>query len=129
MLKNAWPSSVGIHLVGVVDADGALNIYGTLTMNGTSVDDGTSNTVLIGEAPPRVSCADTDGDGVAGITALELVGRDPQSGEELLVFFLGGRDLDERGDYSVWVRVGNLASEITLALLPLPAGPPAGGER
>lgn len=117
------PAVQGLHLVLRFGADGDATARGTV-----HVRDGTSNTVLIAGAA-QAACADTDGDGVAGITALELFGRHPLGGEELLVFFLGGHELDARGEYPVGVRVGDVASQITLTFLPLPAGPPAGSNR
>lgn len=93
------------------------------------VRDGTSTTFLIGEAPPRASCADVDRDGVAGLTTLEVAVRHPLGGEEVLVFFLGGHELDERGEYDVRLRVGEVESAATLTFLPLPAGPPDRGVR
>lgn len=106
-------------------ADGDAVAHGTV-----HIRDGTSNTVLIVEGPAQAACADDDGDGIAGITALEMTGYDPRTGDEVLVSFASGDvEMDERGEYTVWVRVGNLASEVTLSLLPLPAGPPVMGVR
>ncbi len=121
-----WQSNFGqtavidLHVVLSFSVDGDAEARGTV-----HVRDGTSNTFLIGEAPPRATCADADGDGTAGITSLQLVGRNPQSGEEVLVVLVpGDNDLDARGEYEVGVRMGDVSSEITLTFLPLPAGPP-----
>lgn len=120
---------MGVHLVAAVAPDGALTIYGALTMNGQSLPDGRSSAVLVGAAP-QATCADTDGDGIAGITFLQLTGRIPDTGDEVLVAFVAGdHDLDERGTYDVRLAIGDLNVAVAVKLLPLPAGLPSGGER
>lgn len=106
-------------------ADGTSEVRGTVHSR-----DDTSHTVLIAETLPNATCADSDGDGTAGITVLQVAGRNPETGDEVLMSVAAGdHDLDERGEYDVRLEVGNLTTSVTLDVLPLPAGPPDSGVR
>jgi hypothetical protein len=87
------------------------------------ITDGTSNTIFVGEGPVRVSCADVDGDSVAGIASIELELRNPVSEETIVVRVapLDG-ELDEDGDEPVRITIG-ATTVIGRAFQILSAGP------
>jgi hypothetical protein len=50
-------------------------------LGGATIKDGTSNTFLVGEAPPSLACDDGNGDGFAGISRMTFDVRDVRTGE------------------------------------------------
>src|SRR5262245_19208816 len=73
------------------------------------ISDGSSNTVLIAEAgPTTASCADTNDNGVAGLTSLQFVMRDVHSGELVPVSIIpASGEIDKSGEDEVIIVIGD----------------------
>jgi hypothetical protein len=87
------------------------------------ITDGTSNTILAGEGPVRLSCTDVDNDGVAGIGLIELEMREAGSGEITVVRVIPlDGEIDEDGDEPVLIIVG-ATTATGRAVMIISAGP------
>ena len=100
----------GAGLAGTVTrthVEGSINYSDRLVVHGTaSISDGTSNTVLIAEsAHSTATCADTNGDGHAGLAELRISFRGERSGERV-----GAAIVPDAGDIG---RTGRHAATIT----------------
>lgn len=71
------PAAAG-SLVATVDDDGTVRGHGAV-----HIRDGTSNTVLVADGSAGAACADTDGDGTAGLARLTFELRDIRAGARL----------------------------------------------
>ncbi len=110
---------MALDLVVAFGPDGTVETYGTI-----HVRDGTSNTVLIAESAPQSSCADSDGDGTAGVAFLQVAALDPYTGERLLVVIVpAAGELDDRGSHDIRIEVGRHVIDTTIDVIPIPAGP------
>jgi hypothetical protein len=89
-----------IHFGGTVFSDRTTELRGVIVVGSTR---------LVAEpATTRSSCADTDGDGMAGIILLETVYRNVRSGEKVLVTITPvGTDIDQRDTYTLMVQIGD----------------------
>lgn len=96
-------SPIQLHISVAIDRDGHARSHGS-----TQIKDGASNTVLLAEAiPTTASCADTDEDGVAGLTLLQFVMRDVRSGELVPVSVIPNRgEIEESGEELVTIVIG-----------------------
>jgi hypothetical protein len=87
-----------------------LDSFGNAQAHGTvHIPEGTAPQVLIAQPQgTRASCADTDGDGIAGLTSLELLVRNVRSGELVPVVVVPDRgEIDEPGWHAITVRISN----------------------
>ncbi len=92
------------HITTSAKSGGSAQAHGVL-----QIRDGTSNTVLIAEkSPANASCADTDGDGVAGVTSLQFSVRDVHTGQLLPISIAPvAGDVDDRTRHEATVIVGS----------------------
>ena len=86
------------------------------------IRDGTSNTFLVGEKPPTPTCADRDGDGVAGLVEIEVVvyaGRPPAREALTIVVVSTAGEVDTPGWHpaTAYVPDGDGVLEIDGAIL------------
>ena len=103
--NNLKQISLGIHSIPLEGSQTLVFFLG----GGAHIQDGTSNTFLIGERLPAVSCADTDGDGRAGIVLLELLLRDIRTGELVSGFVIpADGELDDDGTEEATIIIGDL---------------------
>jgi hypothetical protein len=71
------------------------------------IQDGTSNTIMIAKKVLQVACADADGDGRAGIAAVQISMRNLRSDDEVLLSIIAADgELDSR-DEEVILVIGN----------------------
>ena len=78
-------------------------------LGGVPVADGTSNTFLAAEKHVRPSCADLDGDGLAGIVSVQFVLRDVRTGELVTGLIVpNDGELDDNGEESVTIVIGDV---------------------
>lgn len=84
-------------LVAIVDDDGTARGHGAI-----HVRDGTSNTILVADGSADASCADTDGDGTAGLARMTFELRDIRTGARLTAEIspIAG-DIDRQGRVKV----------------------------
>ena len=88
-----------------VSSDGTARVHGVRL-----IPDGTpSGTVLVAEnEPATATCADEDGDGVAGLTSLQFNVQDVRTGEVLPVSLTPvDGEVDESGDKELTLVIGN----------------------
>ena len=90
------PAATG-SLVAVVDDEGETRGRGTV-----HIHDGTSNTILVADGSANASCADSDGDGTAGLARMTFALRDIRTGARLTAEIspIAG-DIDHRGRVKV----------------------------
>jgi hypothetical protein len=98
----------------VIDSNGNEEARGFI-----HIRDGRERTLLL--AVPdgaNATCADSDGDGVAGVTRIEATFRDVESGRRLLTV-LTPRDgeADERGRHAAIMRIGDRSVPAVLHLV------------
>jgi hypothetical protein len=99
--KGGWVLDVTYHPSGPTAANNlrqlTLASYMFTRGNGTLVaaahgtahiQDGTSNTILLAERIVRLACADADGDGRAGIAAVDISMRNLRTDEEVLLLII-----------------------------------------
>src|SRR5262245_18643284 len=93
-----------MHVAVNIDRDGVAQARGAAV-----IKDGLSNTVLIAEKhPTTASCADTNGNGVAGLTSLQFVMRDVHSGELVPVSIIpASGEIDKSGEDEVIIVTGD----------------------
>src|SRR5262245_19097184 len=99
-----FPSLERIHVAVSIGRSGLGRTHGVARLS-----DGSSNTILIAEAvPTTASCADTNENGVAGLTSLQFVMRDVHSGELVPVSIIPtSGEIDESGLDEVIIVIGN----------------------
>lgn len=104
--NNLKQMSLACHTAG----DGApIRPRRVFAAGSAEIHDGTSNTVLVGERPPRPSCADVDGNGVAGVTRLRVVMRDARSGALVPVMIVpNDGEIDGGGKERVTIIIGEV---------------------
>ena len=103
-VNNLKQMSIGAHFIPL-EGDQALVFF----LGGVHVQDGTSNTFMIGERFPTLSCADADGDGRIGIVLLQFTLRDVRTGELVAgVVVPNDGELDDDGTEDVTVVIGRL---------------------
>jgi hypothetical protein len=86
------------------------------------IRDGTSNTLMVGEAPPSLACTDVDRDGVPGITAVSAIlyaSRSPTPEGVTIVVLPWAGEVDTPGWHpaTAFVSSGDEVLEIDGALL------------
>jgi hypothetical protein len=100
-----------LQIHGVVeDPVGLATVHGVL-----QIGEGQTQTVLVAEgAGGTAACADTDGDGIAGLVALTVPFRDTRTGASVPVRITpsGAQDLDESGAYRLTVAFEERVVEI-----------------
>ena len=75
------------------------------------IGDGSSNTVLVSERYARSSCADVDGNGVAGVTQLLVLMREVRSGKRVPVLIVpNDGEIDDGGKERVTVIIGEVSA-------------------
>ena len=100
-----------IQVAVTIDRAGLAQTHGV-----ARISDGSSNTVLIAEAvPTTASCADTNENGVAGLTNLQFVMRDVHSGELVPVSIIPtSGEIDKSGEDEVIIVIGDTTFVETL---------------
>jgi hypothetical protein len=101
--NNLKQIALAVHVI-------ALEGHETLVffLGGVPVKDGTSNTVLLAEGVPSLSCGDADGDGRVGVVSVEFLLRDIRTGDLIPGFFVpNDGELDDNGQEEVTVVIGD----------------------
>jgi len=110
----------GVHLVLSFLPDGGVETRGTIHYQ----DDTTSTLLVVNQADTTSACADSDDDGNAGVTFLQIVGRDPRTAAQTVVTFVpAAGEIDERGAHEVRIEIGNRVVPGIVTILPIPATP------
>ena len=75
-----------------------------------------TGTTLLLAAPDsaELNCADANGDGSAGITALQFLARNPRTGDRVRIALVmrEGEDLDEPGIYPLLLHIGDERAQV-----------------
>lgn len=106
------------------DARLALALGGGRAKPRAGFHDGTSNTLLVGEIPPTPTCADADGDGVAGIVEIAVVvhASRPTGRESLTIVVVpAAGEIDRAGAHSATALVDDGSNVVELDGLVLAA--------
>jgi hypothetical protein len=95
---------------------------GTPTVRGTvRIPDRAGWTTLVAQpSGAQASCADANGNGDPGITALTFFARDTATGEQLTIGLapFATEDIDRAGRYDIILRVGDLERRLRVAVRP-----------
>jgi hypothetical protein len=121
LAEGAGPLEVGIHyrvttpsfdpgrLLGVrVELELHISANGKAEASGmVGITDGTSNTIIVVERYSRLSCADLDGDKVAGIVQVGLSLHEVRTGEPFLVVITPEQEVDSPGFYPAAIDIAS----------------------
>lgn len=118
-IVNAWPKSTGpaLRLTAGITADGTARVLGAIRAR----DAAGTRLLKAARGGAQTACADTDGDGTAGLTRLAASFRDAKTGARVPVIITStGDDIDATGVYAVNVRVGKrtMSGEVFVKLPP-----------
>jgi hypothetical protein len=106
-------SHIGIHTRGSgpatrVELELHISANGEAEASGiANLRDGTSNTILVGgpRTPAPLSCADLDGDNVAGIVQVGLSLHNVRTGESFVVVITPEQEVDSSGFYPASIEI------------------------
>jgi hypothetical protein len=104
-IVNAWPlKTVGLALRFAVK----ISVDGTARMHGAiRVRDDAGRHRLVANGGAQTACADSDGDGTAGLVRLAAEFRDAKTGALVpMVLSPTEHDIDAGGTYAVSLRIG-----------------------
>jgi hypothetical protein len=94
------------------DRFGAARAYGVVVLRS-----GADTEVFIADPEDtNASCADQNGNGVGGLTALQVGFQNERSEERISVAILPHVELDEDGRYTATLHIGDLGMEVVLVV-------------
>ena len=94
-----------LHLQLTVNPNGAAHVAGVISE--------ADRLVAHAGEPAQASCADTDSDGVAGLTSVEFSAQTTQTRDHVGVAVVPiGRDIDQSGTYQLAVTIGGRTTTV-----------------
>lgn len=106
-VQNLKQLTLAAHSTG----DGPIRPRLVFAAGSAEIGDGSSNTILVSERYVRSSCADVDGNGVAGLTLLRVPMREVRSGKRVTVLIVpNDGEIDGGGTERVTVIIGQVSA-------------------
>ena len=112
---NAGIHSAQFHLRLTIAADGTAEAQGVILLHDDPAVVGSATTGILAPYVPmlaiarqevQATCADSDGDGTAGLERLEMTGHSVRSGDRVpVVLTATGEDIDDSGRYAIDLQI------------------------